>query len=640
MTTTGKPQMTREERAAARQSRRPSRLGDKAGAAPGPDHLLESDAGFPGLLARTWQAAASAPDTAAAVDILLTLGGHVPADIPLRALAPGEAAALHALCGRSWQAEAAGSAGAGGHPPAPAEQDDAASPAFFGEVGLAANGRIAVRLPGRAPLATEVDLVDAPRRVPWSRQALEEYRREAERARLRFDRSVADCRSWLADAGEEGRTELVERLRQAAMRTAPFVLYVQDRQYTNFRDRNNLTGKTLWPGHPDCALSNLHRLPLELWPDTDAVLVVCLALMVRSAGFARIEELNGTQATLEHVAGQLERIRTRYNGVPGGARVEPAASGTVADLAGLAERLADARRKISAEVRLYREIHGPLMHKIERIAAPPGDAARQRETALCARLREQLPLSGRTLDEFGSELARAPEWLAHPHGGFGTGLESVVHATVCAAQRAFGADFAMSRGLRPLSELVAALRAQEWARIASWELPRFFCCVVPDPGARHHFDGTYGQLADMAWSMSSRMAYNSWHFLAGNLPEVPGVAERDYFVPPTLPDVALYSDQHHVGHVAARVRFSIRSPQPVRVLDRTFTGFIDLRLLRCAGHPFGEQDLVAADRTSGFIAQATALAARLAADGADLEVTAFDTAWHRAAIAPGPVPAP
>ncbi len=199
---------------------------------------------------------------------------------------------------------------------------------------------------------------------------------------------------------------------------------------------------------------------------------------------------------------------------------------------------------------------------------------------------------------------------------------------------AFEGDFAMSRGIRSLTSLIKALRAEEWAKITKWDLPHYFCCVVPAPEARRYFGDSPAQLADTAWSISSRMQYNSWHFLAGNLPKVPEVVARDYFVPPTIPDIAYYSDQHHHGHVAARVRFSIRSPQAVDVLGRTFNGFVDLRLLRCEGLPFDEQDLLAAHRTSAFIAKATGLAAALVADGEeDIEITSFDSQWHWAKIA-------
>jgi hypothetical protein len=600
-----------------RQSRRPSRLGTPAGTADKPDYPLADDAGFPGLLHRVWQTATVAPDLASAVDTLLTLGGHVPADVQLRALGTAEEVALRVVTGASWRSD-------GPCPPAPAAGP---RPAFVGEIGLTTSGRIVVRVPSQGPLAKELSLVGGVLRMPWSARALSEYRSGLADAAERFAASVADCRRWLDGMGLQRRDELLGELERAARRTAPFVLYHRDRQYTNFRDRNTLTGKTLWPGHPDCALSGLRGLSLDLWSDDDVTVVVCLTLLVRSAGYARIEEANGTQLTLDHVAYLLEETRRQYNRVPVERPVPPAASTRVQELYDLAGALGERRRELAGRVQLYREIHGVLMHKIERIAGPLSDEGDRTERSLCARLGERLPITGATFEELGADLAAAPDWLARPHAGFGTGLESLVYATVAEATGAFGADFAMSRGTRSLPQLIRALRARDWAEITEWDITAFYCCVVPGPEARRLFGGSAARLADTAWSISSRMQYNSWHFIAGNLPRTPEVEARDYFVPPTIPDLAFHSDQHHHGHVAAKVRFSIRSPQPVRVLGRTFNGFVDLRLLRCEGRPFDEQDLLAAHRTSAFLARAAGLAADLAAD-ADIEVTAFDSRWH------------
>jgi hypothetical protein len=615
----------REAMARARQSRRPSRLGGAAGAAPDPDYPVGADAGFAGLLRRTWQRALAAPDLTAAVDTLLTLDGHVPAEVQLRGLRTEHEVALAVLFGRTWRHDAARFA---------AEPDPTAAttPAFFGELGLTTGGQVVLRVPPRGPLADEEDLIDGVIRVPWPAAAVPAYRAALRDAVARRDAAAADCRQWLADAGEAGRDELLEVVTEAALRTAPFVLYQEDKRYTNFRGRNTLTGKTLWPGHPDCAPSGLRGLPLDLWSDNDVSMVVCLTLLIRSAGFGRIEEANSTQLTLDHVADLLERARQNYNAAPVGQPVPPPATRGVADLVALAEALRERRVLIGKDVQLYREIHGALLHKIERVSGPRGDGARQREQAVCARLRDRLWLDGGTLADLGAALAASPERLTRPHGAFATGLEAVVYETVSAATEAFEADFTMSRGIRSLPRLVAAMRDQDWAEIARWEIAEFFCCVVPSPSAARYFDDSAAHLADKAWAMSSRMQYNSWHFIAGNLPKVPEVVDRDHFVPPTLPDVAFFSDQHHHGHVAAKVRFSIRSPHAVRVLDRTFNGFVDMRLLRCAGTPFGEQDLLAAHRTSAFVAKATGLAADLAADGAGVEVTAFDSRWHWTAI--------
>jgi hypothetical protein len=615
--------------ARARQSRRPSRLGATAGAAPKPDYLFEADAGFPGLLARVWQEAAAAPSLSAAFSTLLTLGGRVPASVQLRALRLAEEAALKVLCGVSWRQQ--DSRGDPGH-------ESAGRPAFLGELGLTTSGRVVLSVPSHGTLATGADLVGGVMRVPWSAGAVAEYLDEMSQAAARYRDSVADCHRWLAAAGARGRYDLLEQLKEAALRTAPFVFYQEDRRYTNFRERNNLTGKTLWPGHPDCALSSLQSVPLELWSDNDLVMVVCLTLLTRSVGFARIEEANGTQLTVDHVADLLERTRVKYNQAAGGRKVAPAASGSIGALNELAEALRDRRREIGPSVQLYREIHGPLLHKIERVAGPRRDTSWQRERDLCARLRGRIPVRCETLDELGTCLAASPAWLAQPHGGFGTGLESLVYETVSAARQAFDADFAMSRGMRSLRRLVQEVRNQDWAQITKWDLPEFFCCVVPAPEACRYFDGSAARLADVAWSMSARMQYNSWHFIAGNLPKVPEVVARDFFVPPTIPDIAYYSDQHHHGHVAARVRFSIRSPQPVTILGRKFSGFIDVRLLRCGGLPFDEQDLLAAHRASAFIAQATGLVAALVEQGANADITAFDPGWHWETIAAGQAP--
>ncbi|NBM20939.1 hypothetical protein [Streptomyces sp. GC420] len=636
----GRHEPRRAVNARKRMSRRPSRLGTPAGSTAKPDRVREPDAGFPGLLKRVWRRAAEAADLPSSLDVLLTLDGHVPGDVQLRALDCAQQAALTALCGLTWHdpdpadGPAAEAAATRAEEPADRAPGPSGAPAFLGEIGLAANGRIAVRIPGGRPLDPR-DLIGGVRRVPWTPTALAAYRQELARTAERLARSAADCRAWLAAQGPGGRDALLAQAGEAALRTAPFVLYQEDKQYTNFRDHNTLTGKTLWPGHPDCALNALRQLPLDLWSDHDTQLVVCLTLLIRSGGFGRIEEANGTQLTVDHVAHTLERVRRGYNAVPGGEPVPAAASRRVADLHDLATALHERRRAVGRSTQLYREIHGALMHKAERVAAAPGAAARARQDAVVERLRTKLPPAGATLAELGRAVAAAPGWLAEPHGAFGTGLESLVHETVAATAEAFDADFAMSRGMRSLPALVRALRARDWAEICDWDITHFFCCVVPLPRAADHFGGSPAALADAAWAMSSRMQYNSWHFVAGNLPPVPEVAARDHFVPPTVPDIAFHSDQHHHGHVHNNVRFSIRSPQPVQVGGRRFDGFMDLRLLRCAGDPFGEQDLLAAQQVSAFIARATELAAQLVTAGKELEVTAFDSGWHWESITGG-----
>ncbi|MGN2642073.1 MULTISPECIES: hypothetical protein [Nocardia] len=608
----------REAMALARRSRRPSRLQRQAGVTPVPDRVLDRSAGFPTLLASVWKSAAAAADVDAAVSTLLTLDRRVPADIGLRALPAAERAALQVTRGLGWDIAD--------------RQRSAQASGFLGALGLTTTGRVVVGVPDGPGVAERDDLVDGVFHLRWAAADVEAYRDLAERAAIEDRESVSECRAWLAAAGSHGREQLLDELIDAARRTAPFVLYREDQLYTNFRERNNLAGKTLFAGHPDCVLSALRATPLPDWSDAEAMVVVCLSLLIGSGGYARIEEVNGTQIDAGNLAELLDRTRRSYNAVPGATPIPAVTAPRIAALHTLAQQLRTRRGELTGSVQLYREIYGPLMHKIERVAAAPTTRTRDLEAALCSRLRECLPLEGETFIELGHSLAAAPQWLIQPHGDFGTGLESLIYETVAAAREGFAVDFAMSRGLRGLSALIEAMRVQDWPTIVGWELPEYFCCVVPDPRARRFFGDDSAALADIAWSMSARMQYNSWHFLAGNLPKTDEVLARDYFVAPGVPDIAYYSDQHHHGHVAARVRFSIRSPQPVTIDGHRFGGFVDLRLLRCESDPFTEPELLAAHRTSGFIAAATGHAASLSARR-QIRVAAFDPAWHWATIA-------
>ncbi|MFD5272112.1 hypothetical protein [Streptomyces sp. NPDC058335] len=362
-------------------------------------------------------------------------------------------------------------------------------PAFPGETALSTSGRIVLRGPSQPPLDRD-RLAGGVLRVPWSQRVLHLHQQELSRAVERQAESVADCPRWLAGQGGEGRDELLEQAKEAAQRTAPFVLYQENSQYTNFRDQNTITGKTLWPGHPDCTLSSLSGVPLELWSDSDVQLVVCLSLLTASSGFGRVEEANGTQITTDHVAFMLERIRRGYNEILPVAGIAPAASHRVADLAALAEGLRQRRAEVGRSAQLYREIHGALMHKIERVAGSVAGPALEAEAAVCRDLRARLPLTGTTLAELGEEVIGDPAWLAKPHSGYGTGLESLVHRTVAAVASALRADFAMSRGMRSLPALIAAMRDEQWEQICAWDLTHYFCCVVPLPDAGRHFGGS------------------------------------------------------------------------------------------------------------------------------------------------------
>lgn len=564
---------------------------------------------MPRLLSTALEQASRADESAESLAILLTLGGHIPAAVGRRGLSGVERAAVAARFERPDR-------GAGDRT------------VFTGELGLTRTGKVVIRVPHR-DTPVELSLHGVATRVEWTNEDVVVFEQLAAAERRVADSEAVACRAWLGAREPHDLADLLELLRNTLLHMAPVVLYRDDRVYTNFREQNNLTGKSLLAGHPNCALHGLESISVQEWSDDQVSLVACLALLSKSGGNHRIEECNGTQINLREVAAVFARKAQLYRGAGADINTPELRSGaTPAQLEVFAEQLRVARHRLRKTHLLYRRISGPILNKTELITTP-GVASAWRESAILGHLRETTPIQSSSWHEAGEELLADSDWLGAPCGEFGTGLEALVYETVSASAEHFTAHFAMSRGFRSIRMLLDRMRQEEWAAISSWELPEFFCCVVPGESVPALFNNSWESVADAMWAMSARMQFNSWHFLSGNLPKVPVVEARDYFTPPTMPDISNFSDQHHRGHVFNRVRFTIRSPQAVIVDDRRFDGFVDLRLVRCEGEPFEVTDLVDAHRVSRFLAAATENVAARAARGDEIEVRAFDHVWHR-----------
>lgn len=591
----------------ARQSKRPSRQGQRAGTS-SPARTMD-DAGMPRLLEGALAQARTADNLESALAVLLTLNGQVPETVSRRALTGPESAAVAVRFGQAGRLEG--------------------ESVFTGTVGLTRAGKVLIAVPIDDDPVCESMIAGTAAEVSWTRADIEAFELALPAIRRGQASEVAACRAWLEEKTDAQRAAILARLRDAMLRTPPFMLYRGQRLYTNFREENNLTGKSLSPDHPHCVLHGLEHVAPVQWSDDQAVLVTCMFLLATSGGNHRIEECNGMQISLRQVTElfrEKRRIYAEAGVILGGddLTVGP----TPAELEDAAHHLSIARTELLETHLLYRSISAPIMHRRERLVKRRREVT-ARESAVLERLREHLPIGAMSIAEAETELRTDSAWLASPHGEFGTGLESLIYRTVQTCAEFFAVDFALSRGFRSLGKLMRAVRAEDWAGICSWELPEFFCCVVPTTSALGSFGGSWQAVADTTWAMSARMQYNTWHFLAGNLPKVPAVRARDYFTPASMPDLSYASDQHHRGHVYNKIRFTIRCPQSVDLDGRRFDAFTDLRLVRCAGDPLGEQDLLDLYRISRLIAVGTECAAQRVAEGQAIEVHSFDHVWHR-----------
>jgi hypothetical protein len=447
----------------------------------------------------------------------------------------------------------------------------------------------------------------------------------------RFDRRDAEALAqWEASLTDEACQAMLVRLSDAAQHSAPLLLFVGNELFSNLTDEN-LAGKALLPG----AQQNVLRpRPLrEFLADLPAVRMLALSawLLYRAGGPHRLEERNWSQVTPTHIHEHLAATLRRY----GISSTGSADAAEPAELFSLAASAREERGRLARERQGYRFIWGPILRKQERFAHPGAVATAERVFADALSAAQLRTGSGRVCDP-----ERVDDYVSSvvaPSEGSGTRavgmrlspFEEAIAIVVAAVMRVTGADVAMSRGHRNPRELAASLEAEDWAGLASREQDEFFCCVLPS--VRTAVAGTRPNLTLGLWAIAARMQYNCWHFFGGNLPDVPEVRARDRFIPPRLPDVTIWSDQHHRGHVATGVRFSVRAPAPAYLAGRELWGFCDIRLMRFSGCSFTQEEMLVGLAGARHVARLTTALGALPTLPGPVEpsrIAAFDRAWY------------
>ncbi|MBC7502905.1 MAG: acyl--CoA ligase [Herminiimonas sp.] len=97
-----------------------------------------------------------------------------------------------------------------------------------------------------------------------------------------------------------------------------------------------------------------------------------------------------------------------------------------------------------------------------------------------------------------------------------------------------------------------------------------------------------------------------------------------------MPDTAIWSDQHHAGHVHAEVRNTIRCPAAITIDGHEYAGLVDLRLFRQRGHAYSDAELFQAMGYAEYVRAAyQALADYLVRSDRTVRIDAFDKDWFR-----------
>lgn len=544
-----------------------------------------------------------------AVDDILTLGRHTDLQLGLESLTPLQAALYELAPGLPLQARPASDEDAGGGMPC--------------ALGVWSYGRL--WLSGTAPDDPECRLIGHVV-VPQALSAAISAR--AAEPRLALRSKDAEMDAFFAECDDETLRARLFEVHEAVDHTDPMLLYIGDRTITNFGKYNNLQARN-GADLPHCFFSRVAHMRLAEWTEEERILVFCL-FWVRAAG-CRGEEFNARQLSPATLDTYLEQRLRDYR-----ERVPRLVCDTPSSIAGKARLLARYRGETASELLTYRWVNGLTFYKEERLVERK--AMRADVRTMPDELRRHLadtcgidPDAHDSLDQlFATCVSRmaATDFACDEPGMHA--FEKLLQVIVDSAINATGSDVGLTRGFRDMLRWQQAFAAESYEEICAWTPGEHYCAVFPSKALLARMRHKPDLLIKVLYACSGRMQFNSWHYTPGHCPRASVPADRHFYLPPRMPDTAIWSDQHHAGHVHAQVRNTIRCPQPILMNGRLYAGLVDLRLFRQSGHAYTDEELFLALRYSEYVrAACQAFADQQLQSRRAVPVTAFGKEWFR-----------
>lgn len=461
---------------------------------------------------------------------------------------------------------------------------------------LIRNGSKATEDQSHDDLGTTIGYVKVPRRV------MSEINDNFARALQIEEQNLLKIRRFLDKLNASGRlAETVDDVIDHVQHVEAVGFYVADRFVARMERFTNLidSAKCDAPG----ILSSLRVKAYADWSDDDILIVGALHALFISGRSVRFEEFNGACLTATALFNKLFELLRSYERVAG--VCEAPVDGDLDQLARLI-RQQSSKSEGSNWLR-YRWILGLTFLKTEKIL--PSMESTERPFPHLSEFGEDFellvgshPPAGISEWQFFQKLALASldrdlkdvpltQWSEAAKRWIEYLMERIVSSAVLATE----SDYGMSSSLRDLSLLVASDDKKLMENVHALENTDFFTCFV-SKGFRYRLDSDLA--SKIAHSVQKRMMFNRWHFIPGNFERGSISPKRHWYYPPLLPDIAFHSDVHHAGHARAQVKYSVRAPgpdmsrPPLVIMNRSYRGFYDVRVVRMDGQPFTTEELL------------------------------------------------
>ncbi len=399
--------------------------------------------------------------------------------------------------------------------------------------------------------------------------------------------------------------EVIDLVDDAVRHVEDVSIYIDDELFSVVADGNtNLIDTYNTQG----LFSVLREKPIAKWTPAQRLALASFWFLFLSGRSVRFEEFNGKQLTACRLYTLLEKLLNYYTnqGDKSDLKTTPILRMGLFELAQAVG--AAAQQSVGQPWLRYRQINGLTFLKTEEIAmTPPSSETDRAIPDSLAALYEHWIGKSFNLDlgyeKIFTELAdamiaqsvvaketRLIESPAH------TPLEILIQEIVAAALLVTDADYSMSSSLRDPSVLITEDDENRLSRMLALKTTDFYCCIASRPGLSQQIDRNISE--QVYRPVQARMEYNRWHFIPGNFPKTSIPRSRNWFFPPSFPDLAELSDQHHPGHMLSSVKYCVRAPgpdlnlPPLLIGGYPYRGFYDVRVVRMDGVPFNLQEMM------------------------------------------------
>lgn len=437
---------------------------------------------------------------------------------------------------------------------------------------------------------------------------------------------------------------MVHEIHFVCYHMAPVLYYIESETITNFYDYNNFI-KVMGGNSPSFLLDDLIGKPINDWSIDHCLFIYSLHFLLQSGPPARGEEFNGKLLNPVTLLKFLNSKWDEYDLLSHDSQLkEEQEVFNHSDIPQKSKMLADTRARLSSTHTFYRRVNGLNLLKKESLY--PSQQFDANQEFIPEDLQAYFSNLYNIKVENFKDVYPAVRELIHMsktniscmNPDIMSPIEELLHFVVDSAVRRSNADMGMTRSLRDFSELIRIHDNNLIQDACQWKQNDFFCCVVPSSNLVKTLCDKGPVLPGILKSVSIRMQFNSWHYTPGNFPRESVPDDRHFYFPPVMPDTAVWSDQHHRGHIHASVRYSIRSPYHIMYKGKRYSAFFDLRLMRQKGDEFTLEDMQTAVRYTLHLNQIyQAILDAQAEKNIEFKVTAFTKEWYDTFYGPGTI---